>query len=36
MRSHILNLNSTHGAEAIAISMLAEQIYFKAQKIVSQ
>ena len=36
MRSHILNFNNTQGAEAIAISMLAEQIYFKVQQIHSQ
>ena len=36
MRTRILNFNSAHGAEAIAINMLAEQIYFEAQQIVSQ
>ena len=36
MRTRILNFNNAHGAEAIAINMLAEQIYFEAQQIVSQ
>ena len=33
IRSAILKIDNAQGAEAIAISMLAEQIYFKVQKI---
>ena len=36
IRSAIVNIENVHGAEAIAISMLAEQIYYKVQKIVIQ